>query len=483
MGMSASQARFLGLTARKTNVEYEGQQINQQRTTLSNQSANYYNNLLGMEVPVPPSVADYTKTVYSFQDGYLTNSITSMIAKNNGEYTVSYISSWTDDFSIVSSKSSLINKAPVITDDSDLFLEFTEGTAGGCYTYALEHDGNQIEHLIHTLAHLVPVGTHTTSDGHTVTVNSGDQYWGDKAAPPYGGSAPIMAKIRDKIADKDISQKFIDLLYKCKTSPSTAAASDALKAELKSLIDNDLRYSLATGFMVGSSELRVLGKKNNCEFDTNGNIIGYNGNDEYLKTLSSEQLTQLYAEEKEYIAMLNEKFGTDDDTEWLVRYVQNTSTGTWSPYFYRKSDVENAIYDKNDTQRSDIQCYTIGSSKKTEEVKGVNARIEQDSSGRLINITFNPGQDDQVTYALSTETVTDQAAYDDASNQYEFDKYQYDQTIQEINAKIEIIQSQDKNLELRLKQLDTEQDAITTEMDAVQKVIEKNTESTFKTFG
>ena len=32
MGMAASQARFLSLTARKTNVEYEGQQINQQRT-------------------------------------------------------------------------------------------------------------------------------------------------------------------------------------------------------------------------------------------------------------------------------------------------------------------------------------------------------------------------------------------------------------------------------------------------------------------
>lgn len=59
--MAASQARFLGLTARKTNVEYEGQQINQQRTTLSNTTANYYNQLLGMAVPVPPSVADYTK--------------------------------------------------------------------------------------------------------------------------------------------------------------------------------------------------------------------------------------------------------------------------------------------------------------------------------------------------------------------------------------------------------------------------------------
>ena len=36
MGLAASQARFLNLTARKTNLEYEGQQINQQRTTLAN---------------------------------------------------------------------------------------------------------------------------------------------------------------------------------------------------------------------------------------------------------------------------------------------------------------------------------------------------------------------------------------------------------------------------------------------------------------
>lgn len=35
MGMAASQARYLGLTARKTNVEYEGQQVNQQRTALA----------------------------------------------------------------------------------------------------------------------------------------------------------------------------------------------------------------------------------------------------------------------------------------------------------------------------------------------------------------------------------------------------------------------------------------------------------------
>ncbi len=127
--------------------------------------------------------------------------------------------------------------------------------------------------------------------------------------------------------------------------------------------------------------------------------------------------------------------------------------------------------------------YTIGSKEKTEEVKQVSARFEQDATGRLINVTLKPGEQDEVTYAVETQTVTDQAKYDDAMNQYEYDKAIYQQTVQEINTKIEIIQTEDRNLELRLKQLDTEQEAIQTEMDAVQKVIEKNTESTFKTFG
>ena len=95
----------------------------------------------------------------------------------------------------------------------------------------------------------------------------------------------------------------------------------------------------------------------------------------------------------------------------------------------------------------------------------------------------NPVAASKVSYALTTETVTDQGAYEDAMNQYEYDKYEYDQAIQEINAKIEIVQSEDKNLELRLKQLDTEQKAISTEIDAVSQVIQKNTESSFKTFG
>ena len=70
MGMAASQARYLGLTARKTNVEYEGQQINQARTALANQSANLFNRLLGLSVPTAPNTTNFTTQQYSFSDGY-----------------------------------------------------------------------------------------------------------------------------------------------------------------------------------------------------------------------------------------------------------------------------------------------------------------------------------------------------------------------------------------------------------------------------
>ena len=69
MGMAASQARYLALVARKSNCEFEGQQINQARTALSNQSANLFNQMLGLQVPVPPSTQEFTKVQYSFSDG------------------------------------------------------------------------------------------------------------------------------------------------------------------------------------------------------------------------------------------------------------------------------------------------------------------------------------------------------------------------------------------------------------------------------
>lgn len=55
MGLSASQTRFLTLTARKSNVEYQGQQINQARTALANQSSQLYTQMMSLDAPTAPS--------------------------------------------------------------------------------------------------------------------------------------------------------------------------------------------------------------------------------------------------------------------------------------------------------------------------------------------------------------------------------------------------------------------------------------------
>lgn len=346
MGMSASQARFLSLTARKTNVEYEGQQINQQRTTLSNESSSYYSQLCQMTVPTPPSSADYTKTVYTFTDGSETNTVNSLIAQRNGYYIINYTQEIPTD-SVVSNGTVLVSKK------------------------------------------------------------------------------------------------------------------------------NDNEY------YIGSTRLRPLGTAD----DT----------DPYLSSLKDDQAREdALALENQYLTMLQEKY---NETEWYVRYQLNTTNNSYSPVFYSKAQVENADYnEKTGASLSTIKSYVYGQTTETREIKNAPARVEQDSTGRYISVLIydtdtdgnirvdDNGNEVGTEYSLITSTTSDDAAYNDAMNQYNYDKAIYDQNIQEINSKIEIIQQQDKNLELRLKQLDTEENAISTEIDAVKKVISKNVETSFKTF-
>lgn len=352
MGMAASQARFLSLTARKTNVEYEGQQINQQRTSLSNESSNYYSQLCNMVVPTPPSSEDYTKTIYTFVDGSETNTINSLIAQKDGLYILNYTQSYeTED---------MVSNGSVITT--------RKADASGNYEY-------------------------------------------------YIGAT----KLRE------------------------------MKAGAKPT-DEDIK------------------------------------NDPYLSTLETAEVEDILKMEEQYIGMLSQKYGQD---EWFVKYQKNSSTGSYEPIFYSKSQVADADYsDKTGTSLSGIKSYTYGQTKATKEIKNAKARVEQDTSGRYISIyIYDLNADGSIKddksgteYTLTASSQSDDAAYNDAMNQYNYNKAKYDQDIQSINAQIEIIQGQDKDLELRLKQLDTEENAISTELDAVKKVISKNVESSFKTF-
>ena len=93
--MAASQARYLSLQARMSNVEYQGQQINQERTILSQQSTALYNSLLDMQVPTPPSTSDYTTVTYSGVEGATTFTLGNIKPQGQGKYIVEVNTTYT----------------------------------------------------------------------------------------------------------------------------------------------------------------------------------------------------------------------------------------------------------------------------------------------------------------------------------------------------------------------------------------------------
>ena len=465
MGMAATQARFLSLTARKSNVEFQGQQINQQRTTLSNESASYYSELCNMVVPTPPSIDNYTKISYTFNDGAMTNTITTMLANPKrseaGEkpYLISYVQQWEDDYAPVEAASSFISKNNSgfyigntqlrLLGEQKRVLEPTITIDGKVYNVAQDENGK-------------PYATTNVTKSSYDTPASEEDINNAKYYSYNIGTQKIDGVLtKDELANADLPNHIIvfGLYDENETDPNKA---------IKILAEKDGNYYIERFETTTESLNRDL-----TEEELNQITI-------YDK-ISKEDQTR----EEAYRFLLNEKYNNNDQNgQWYVRYVKDSQTGTEVPYFYNKYKLENQDFASG---YATTNCYTIGTTTRTKEVVNAPGTVERDSSGRYISITLfeknSEGQFDQgITYTLTTNTITDEKAYNDALNEYNYQQAQYDKKVQDINSKLEIVQQQDKSLELNLKQLDTEEQAINTEMEAVQKVISKNVSDTFGTF-
>ena len=350
MGMAASQARWISLAARKSNVEYEGQQINQARLALSNQSAELWNQLYQMDVPSPPSTTDFSTTEYTFSDGDADQAITSIRSADytdaDGVHYNSYVT-----------YSQKVNEYKGIRNtNSNPQVQYVAGTEEGEAGYYM-------------------IGTKKVSCLNTVDRedNSADSVW-----PSY---------------ETELDQIATDW-------PESQLAKDwaNYKAGDTTALDNIFFWT-----------------------DSSGNV--------------------------------NFASGTSTTGDSLASCAADPSASLHSYYA--------------DTQET------------TKEVSKY-ALIDYDADGRATAMQL---EGSSAVYTLETSTKTDENAYNDAMNKYYYEQALYDKKVQDINAKTEQIQTEDRTLELRLKQLDTEQNALQTEMDAVKKVISKNVESTFKTFG
>lgn len=433
MGLSASQARLLSLTARQSNLEYEGQQINQQRTTLSNESSNYYNSLLEMEVPVPPSSNDYTKIVYSFTIGGNKATIDETLPQEDGNGNTTYIVSYTTELSTIGVQENTSYKTAASA----------KRTEGAVNEYNLDFNEKDTYYL---------------STMNRVSQDELSEL--KKTAGTQGyvlGTTGDANKANTIIIGNDGYQISYDQYQKITDADKKKACSFYIPDDGKDV--NKQRYVL--------SYAQIPNEKTFDEYKDKNTIFKYaEGNDKGFysyKASSGNDYTVVDSKYEE--SFINAGLNMND------YYQYEASSGI---RFVKREDVEGNLNNQSRT----ITTFAVSTIDVTKKNTLSGATVEFDSSGRISSITDEEGN----TYTMTASTETDNQAYDDAYNQYEYNQYVYDQKQTEINANIEILQAQDKSLELRLSTLDTQHSAIQTELEAVKKVMSKNIDNSFKTF-
>ncbi len=516
MGMAASQARYLALTARKTNTEYEGQQINQARTALANQSANLFNRLLGLEVPVAPKTTDYTELQYSFTDGQNESVLeewTQLSSPNpDANYLVKhyyYTNKFTGAMKQLNDPQVQVSNGTVETTNIGIQqalddLNNSKTTLDS--TVQRHNDVNQASRDLSSYSTTEEIySARRTTDGYEIINGAGNVV---KTFKNYTAADPSLQTEADSILDElNTMNALTEELKNNKQNEVFISESGeiALRSDLENLygilpesgsfqLPTFNQADVATKAGTFNLELALLDTElQTAQINYNNALSYYNdlkvpthvGNCELspIDITNEEHMTQIKQiladmNDQDINAGINKCF--DENGNYLGGIYSFKMNG--QEYFTTYEELI-ASYESH-TGPNDIDGqiklpYYNTSYIKTRIEQTSEALLETDSSGRFKSVKFT---DNSLVYSLNTETVTDEAAYQDAMNEYNYKVQQYEKTIADINARTSIIQEEDRTLELRLKQLDTEQNALATEMDAVKKVIKDNVEKTFKTF-
>ena len=520
MGMAASQARYLALVARKSNCEYEGQQINQSRLALSNQSADLFNQMMTLEVPSPPSKTDYTYKQYSYKAGGKTYTIDKWNQLADQKYKlnpqVQFKGTIPADKSTYEAHIAKIKEAQKALSDAQKVYD--EATA--TYKTLLSQAANLTYYRDASFNGLTSSSVTEYEDSSTgekgFTVKQSDTVSRNYIKYDTIANEETKETVKNAI---DTLVKYgaleegysLDNVYYDSTSGTIAfydGIENVAKGSSSILYTYHPSYSTPEGeeekfHGISETDAKIETAKSAMQTAKSTldntqaaydalDMPSYIGNLPLtpLGTLDDDQvadIVQIIKDMKEAGIQTNltKCFDTLEGT-----YNNNTYTGGIYTFEQAGKTYYVTYYDLADSAINGTGINQIDNQPKlayygAEDIDKTKSRTEKavldtDSSGRFTSIRF---ENDSVVYQLNAETATDEVAYDDAMNQYNYERALYDKKVSDINAKTSIIQRQDQNLELRLKQLDTEQYALSTEIDAVSKVVKDNIEKSFKTFG
>ena len=555
MGMSASQARLIALTERMNDIEYQGQQINQQRTTLSNQVNALYNSLLDMTVPTPPSTSDYTKVVYTGKQGASSFKLGNVTpGKTDSTYNVDMIYSKTGHSWETNSDVNISQGKTYYQEFTDIQNELSGAIVSQkTHTYSLENDikervvtgyddtDNDYEpngdvYLKIKASDLLnfedKLGANSDiyvfGDDNTITQWTEGTVDEEKEALNELSDSYVVIRLNQSDfihipnSEGDETNELLQFLYETDDDNIT------IHSELNNAGDIVTGYSLndsllSNYYVISSTGKAEAASSSNVQIDSDGKItlrtgyahLGYpvsssiatsNGvvldgyitagedgddtitvNGKNQKLLSAEeQLNNITDSQKKkaYIDGLRNAFQDlskqySEDNDFLANfesYTYQTDSGSIVYCMILKSDIVN-----NNGQSVPTYEY-IANGTYDETVNNEECKLEFDTDGRITKLGIPNDRGGWDFIDLSASEESDDKAYKDAFNQYEYKKYLYDKEQKEINAKTSIIQAEDKNLELKLTRLDNERNAVNTEIDAVKKVVDDNIEKSFKTF-
>lgn len=605
MGMAASSLRFAQLTARKNQVEFEGQQINQQRLTLSQKSTALFNDMLTKQVPTAPDPSAFTRIVYKFNSGFGESSILNLARKASGayNYNVTYKRPKTTKTLSRSSFSNVgfTTTLGVTTSDKtkasyyartanvngvsrNLTLVGGDSAAAKLQTYRdkLETYNNMktIEEQIRSLNNKngsdvcesstqqnIKSALGLTTDNRNGIAqklfgNTGKSglcvtgVFPDVLALNTSGindekakAAEAMVKVLNGTAanlDTNITAQnlsnavnalgsltvsseqlmsthlkdklFTDNTLKNEYDFTSAGASNPDSKDLssfqnlnelekKELINLLTAYANADAGTISSYDAKYQVSDTNYTNYTNYENYGQAANSLY--NLATGQAADATVTNDQMVKMLNELLkevgeGSSSSGDYktkkvdpaFAQYQSATATAgivniAAGQILYEYQDDEgqkcymyvsneNVLDDTSSTYAEQVSVYenVLNYLEGEMETESQDANVIMSDEGQVAKITFADGT--VVTPEVVTEMDND--AYNQAMVEYEYKKDVYDKEMNDCNAKVKIIQAQDQKLEVRLKQLDTEQKALSTEIEALKSIRDKAIESSFKTF-
>ncbi len=449
MGMAASQARLLSITARLTNNENSGQSISYSKQRLADQTQQITN---------------------EYNEALNTTKLTVLTGFNGSDATYTDIS-----YDTMTNKQMAANTKQYVVTDTKGRILVTEDIANaykqsaGNYNQFLAKLGYSQSDM--TVQNVASLSATDKQDAAQKIHEAWDKYF---------------ASVGIECSDDEHKGIYDDGTYTFKWNNvlDTNDKGEYLDKDGKVITADEAKTKGYSSVGSGYASWAVLGDdgKPTGEY----NPINYEG--------TTDESRELY----DYAMAITEAFMRTDES---LTADQKNNKQSFDPSSYQlaldagnKADLN---YYKNifsKMQSSGYFTYTITPATAKDDPE--HYKYASVGTGTAGNVQKSPLKDNTVFEAALRDGSLRLEYYSTTSKSFKTTTISEDNCIQEVsderaiaraeskyNQDMADLENQDKKLDLELKKLDTEHSALQTEYDSVKNVVDKNVESSFKTFG